>query len=423
MTSTAASRLAWGLFVFVALLFTAGIWLEVINVPPPDQLSWDGGTVSDFVFLAVIFSFPVVGALIASKHPDNVIGWIMIGIGFVQGVSEVLDGYALYGLYTAPGSLPGPEYALALTNGAWALLVVPIVTFLLLFFPDGRLPSPRWRKVAYLSAFAMIGTFLAITFTPGRTFVDLGYPRIRNPLGIEGLAGISDALHSVIILIPLSVALSAAAVVTRYRRSRGQLRLQMKWLATAGGVVAATYGTVMVATLLTEVAGPSVPAWVSRGQDLVPLSFGMIPLAMGAAILRHRLYDIDVIINRALVYGGLTTALTAIYLLGVTLFQRLFQPLAGDSSLSIAGSTLAVAALFGPARRAIQRFIDRRFYRQRYDAAQTLQSFSAHLKDEIDLSNLSSAMCGVVSEAMQPAHVSLWLREAPQPQPQPQPQP
>ncbi|MDP9067336.1 MAG: hypothetical protein M3N53_03170 [Actinomycetota bacterium] len=417
MKEKSTSTWAWIALVLVAALYLAGIVLELVNDPPPDPpAGWEGerGALSEYLFIAMSFSFPAVGAVIASRQPGNTIGWIMLGIGAAAGFSEISEGYARYGLTTQPGALPGAEVALALTAGSWALVIAPIGTFLILLFPDGRLPSRRWRPVAVAAGLGIALTYGLITLAP-LTFPDLGYPQLENPLGVEALRPHLDLFLSVIVLIPLSIIGSAAGLISRFRRSRGQERLQMKWLAAAGAIVALVYGITMAVSLTTNFRDPAdTPEWMLRLQELSLIAFALIPVAIGVAVLRHKLYDIDIIINRTIVYAILTAALTGFYLVGVAVLQGVFRPVTGESQLAVAVSTLAVAALFRPVRSVIQTFIDRRFYRQRYDAALTLETFSHRLRDEVDIRTITPTLVGVVSEALQPTHVSLWVRETSQ---------
>ena len=409
MTDRALSRLAWlTLAATLASFAVAGV-LEWINDPLPGSDWGDSGT--DYIFPLVILTFPLVGSVIASRRPRNAIGWIMLGIGLFTGLTGVSDGYIRYGLITEPGSLPNVDIALALSAGSWVFIIAPIMTFLILLFPDGRLPSPRWRPVAYLAGMAMVLPYLLITIMPGN-FQDVGYPAVENPLGIEALRAARDVLLSVLILLPVAIIGCAAGLVQRFRRSRGQERLQLKWLATAASLVAAIYAAAMAASLTVEEFSDDVPRWILWLQESTILSFTLIPIAIGVAILRHRLYNIDRLINRALVYAGLTGILTIAYLFLVAVLQNVLQPIAGSSDLTVAMSTLAVAAMFRPVRSRVQGFIDRRFYRKKYDAARTLETFASTMRNEVDLQSLSPALVGIVHETMQPSHASLWLRPA-----------
>jgi hypothetical protein len=392
LSAKAASRLAWIVFGVAAALFLANL-AYLVSL----------GKLWSDPFPMTMFSFAVVGVLIAARHPRNSIGWIMLGVGLVWGLGIAAD------LATRPGASAEPPLVLALTAGSWVPGIAPIGSFLILLFPDGHLPSPRWRPWAWLCGIAIFGSYLMITIAPGN-FADEGHPGVSNPLGIEALRPIIGVVFLFIVLIPISFLGCALSLVQRLRRSQGQERLQLKWLAAAGTAVAFLYLVTIAVSLPYELTTADMPAWLGVLQNLGIYSFLLIPVAVGVAILRHRLYDIDVIINRALVYGVLSAILTAAYLIGATLLQELFRPVTGDSSLAVATSTLAAAALFRPARARVQTFIDRRFYRTKYDAAQTVERFSSRLRNEVDLDALTAELVAVVGDTMQPAHVSLWLR-------------
>jgi hypothetical protein len=304
--------------------------------------------------------------------------------------------------------------ALALNEPTWVPPVVLMGTFVILLFPDGHLPSPRWRKVAWLSAITLVVVFVVILIAPG-TLAESGYPQVENPFGMRGLRSLFRALTFSLALIPVCFVACAVSLVQRFRRARGHERLQLKWLATAGAMVAGAFVVMMGLGLPFIVLDREPPDWVQVVQQFVPPLFALIPIAIGVAILRHRLYDIDLIINRTLVYGLLTAALTIAYLLLVTLLQNVLRPFTGQSELAVAGSTLAVAAMFRPLRLRIQAFIDRRFYRTKYDAVHTLESFSARLRNEIDIDALSKELVALVANVMEPRQVSLWLRESSSP--------
>jgi hypothetical protein len=363
------------------------------------------------LLLVAMLSFPIVGALVVSREPRNAVGWILLGVGLAWSLPSLLGIYAEYGL-SHPGTLPRPDIAVAVNEPTWVPSVGLMGTFLILLFPDGHLPSPRWRKLAWLSAAAMTLSFLAILLGPGHFGAESGHPEMRNPLGIEALRPYMGFAFAFIALIPLCIFGSAAGLISRFRRSQGHERLQLKWLAAAGGVVATAYLAVMASVLPQLLAGREPTIWIDVIGNIVISLFVLIPVAIGVAILRHRLYDIDLIINRALVYGLLTAGLTIAYLVMVTLFQNVLRPVTGQSELAVAGSTLAVAALFRPSRLRTQAFIDRRFYRTKYDAEHTLEIFSAKLRDEIDLDALSGELVALVTEVMEPRQVSLWLKES-----------
>jgi hypothetical protein len=235
------------------------------------------------------------------------------------------------------------------------------------------------------------------------------WPDVANPLGIEALRPLSGSLDVSVGLLPLCMVGSALSLIGRFRRSRDRERLQLKWLAAGAGLTATLYLVLMASGGAEHFGLWTPPAWVNNFDDVIIYSFALIPVSVGVAVLKYRLYDIDVIINRTLVYGGLTALLATTYLGTVLLLQGVI-PTAGDSDLTIAGSTLAVAALFRPLRARVQDFIDRRFYRRKVDAQHTLESFSSRLRDDVDLDNLSRDLLGVVRDTMQPEHASLWLR-------------
>jgi hypothetical protein len=274
-----------------------------------------------------------------------------------------------------------------------------LVVYLDLLFPNGRLPSPRWRWFARFTAIALFPAAVLAALSPGRILSST----LRNPLGIEGLPNASKAVEAFMYAL---VVVGASSMLMRLRYAERVERQQIKWFA---------YATVVVISgvILKNVVYPAVSVTWVWWVGLILTAVGVVssPVAMGLAILRYRLYEIDLIINRTLVYGALTTTLAAVYLGGVVLLQYLFRTLTGgESQLAIVASTLLIAALFVPLRRRIQSFIDRRFYRRKYDAAKTLEAFTSKLRDETDLDALSDDLVGVVRETMQPAHVSLWLR-------------
>jgi hypothetical protein len=294
----------------------------------------------------------------------------------------------------------------------WAPALGLLGTYLILLFPDGKLPSRRWQPLAWLSGAVIILVSAGFALSPGT--MD-SFPGIRNPFGLEGYPWIAEATLVVMLLLPVCMLASALGLVSRFVRSGGEERDQIKWLAFAASILGlgvASFG--IVGIFLPDVLGGANrlnPLWENLLEDAVTLSFAGVPLAVGIAILRYRLYEIDIIINRALVYGSLTVTLIALYLGGIVVLQRVFVALTGErSTLAVVASTLAIAALFTPLRRRIQAFIDRSFYRRKYDARKTLEAFSVKLRDATDLDALSDELAGVVRETMQPAHVSLWLR-------------
>jgi len=284
--------------------------------------------------------------------------------------------------------------------------------FLVLLFPDGTLPSPRWRPVAWIAGLTLVAVPVLIALS-SQKLENSALPALDNPLAWKRGTHFLEALTFVTLpLIPLSFLAAASSLVLRFRRSSGVERLQLKWLATAGAVVALLYLLAMAASLATLVPPfqSGAKAWVSATQTAAIVSFMLLPTAIAVAILRHRLYDIDVVINRTLVYGALTLTLAASYAGSVLLLQGLLSPITQQSDLAVAASTLLVAALFQPARRRIQSAVDRRFYRSRYDAARTLDAFATRLRSELDLDAIGSDLRSTAVNAVHPEHVSLWIR-------------
>jgi hypothetical protein len=323
-------------------------------------------------------------------------------------LSDMLD-YSVYGL-ARPGSVPFPVGFAALNNWLWVPAVGLLGIYVLLLFPDGRLPSRRWRPLAWLSGVVLVLLSLAVLLGPG-PLESLG--GVRNPFGLEGQRWIVGA-YVALPLLPLCMLASAASLVLRYRSSRGEEREQIKWIAFAASVVGVVYLVAMVASLIHPSESWTTAGsvwWLNLLTYAALVSFTAVPIAVGFAVLKYRLYNIDLIINRTLVYGSLTAILVALYFGGIVVLQRVFVIVTGEkSTLAVVASTLVIAALFNPLRWRIQSFIDRRFYRRKYDAAETLEAFSTKLRDETDLDALCDDLTSVVGETMQPAHVSLWLR-------------
>jgi hypothetical protein len=373
--------------------------------------SWDadlttGGLLASGLFLV----FPLVGALIASRRPENPIGWLCLADGLLWMSTNMLDYYSVYGM-AKPGSLPFALGAAAINNWLWVPSVGLLATYVFLLFPNGRLTSRRWRPLAWLSGVVIVATSVGVMLSPG----SLDMPRgIRNPFGLEAAPWVTTVAYLILPLLPLCMLASALSLVMRYRRSKGEERQQIKWIAFAASLVALVYLIAMVASFVhPSEAWTTVGSvwWLNLLTIAALLSFVTIPIAVGFAVLKYRLYDIDLIINRTLVYGLLTATLVALYFGVIVVLQRVFVALTGQkSTLAVVASTLLIATLFTPLKRLIQGFIDRRFYRRKYDARKTLESFSARLRDETDLDAVSDDLVRVVTETMQPAHVSIWLR-------------
>jgi hypothetical protein len=264
--------------------------------------------------------------------------------------------------------------------------------------------------VAWLSGAVIILVSAGFALSPGPME---GLLEIRNPFGLEKYPWVADATLDVVLLLPLCILVSAVSLVLRFLRSGGEEREQIKWLAFAASILGfGFFSYVIPANILPDDAGGVDRLWVNLLEDAVTLSFAGVPVAVGIAILRYRLFDIDIIIRRTLVYSVLTLMLGLVYIGCILLSRTLIAPLTGGSELAIVASTLAIAALFNPLRRHIQKVIDKRFYRRKYDAAKVLAAFGTTVRDETDLDALTNQMLRVVDETMQPEHVSLWLRES-----------
>ena len=403
--------LAWSLASLTLAIFVASIplWFLARGADLPSSWAADlgfGSMVGGVLFLA----FPLVGVLIASRRPKNAVGWLCLAIGLLWTLGGMADYYGYYGAAT-PGSVPFPIVAAGISNWMWVPAVGLLGTYVLLLFPDGRLPSRRWRPLAWLSGTVILLLSVGVLLAPGRLDNLAGK---RNPFGIEGADWLTTGAYAILPLLPLCMLASALSLVLRFRRSGGEERQQIKWIAFAASVVVVVYAIAMIASLVFPAeAWTTVGSvwWLNLLTYAVLSSFTLIPIAVGIAVLKYRLYEIDIIINRALVYASLTATLLALYIGGVVLLQRLFVLLTGQqSTLAVVASTLLIAALFNPLRRRIQSFIDRRFYRRKYDARKTLEAFSSRLREATDLEALNEDLVGVVTETMQPAHVSLWLR-------------
>jgi hypothetical protein len=396
------------------MLVAAGVLDALARSAQSSGNSTNLGSISDTVSWVLFLAFPIVGALIASRRPRNPIGWICLADGLLWMILAVSDRYGVYGV-SEPGSVPFPVAIGTLSNQwLWVPTVGLLGIFLVLLFPDGKLPSRRWRPLAWFSG-VMIA-LLSITggLAPGPLENQGG---VRNPFGIEALPWLDVAVLVILPLLPLCIFASAVSMVLRFRRSRGEMRQQIKWVAFViafSGLLYLSFMIMQSVFLLRGVNRPAeFPLWAEALFTVVALGFAGVPVAIGFAVLKYRLYDIDVVINRTLVYGSLTATLIALYFGSVATTQAILRALTGQTEqpqLAVVVSTLVIAALFNPLRRRIQSFIDRRFYRRKYDARKTLEAFSARLREETDLETLNNELAGVIRETMQPARVSLWLR-------------
>jgi hypothetical protein len=399
MSARAATWLVWSVCATTLMLFGLSLLLVFLgwSTPlPKGWVSWQGQIITIVGFIGA----PVLGGLVASRRPENLYGWLWLGLGLSAALLQLAGSYGAYALVVEPGSLPAPRTVSQVLGIAWGIGII-LLPFLLLLFPTGRLPSRRWRPVVW--AVLVAGAVLLIIglFLPGESI-----GAFENPLGVGGAVG--EALlfisGAVVFTIFGAIILAALSLVLRYRRAGGIERQQIKWFAYAAVLFGGSF-------IFGGFLGWDLPGiWDALFETV---TFVGLYVAVGIAILRYRLYDIDVIINRTLVYGTLTALLATVYLGGVATTQAVFRTLTGQEEqpqLAIVVSTLVIAALFNPLRRRIQSFIDRRFYRRKYDARKTLEAFSTKLRDETDLEALNNELVSVVRETMQPAHVSVWLR-------------
>src|SRR5215212_2288098 len=381
ISSRAAILLSWSLGIFCAMLLALTLLLFALNLLHPDVEVY-GLWVQDTVVAA---TFPALGLLIASRRPSHPIGWLFCAAGLLGGLDHFCGEYAIYALLAQSGSLPAGQAA------AWGStwLYVPsgaLLVYVTLLFPDGRLPSRRWRPVAWLVGIAAVvgATVAALLPVPICNVCS-----IENPLGIEGLESVSDLVDPLIEAFWYGVLglVAVASLFVRFRHAGGVERQQIKWLAYAASLV------VLGTSLAYGLYGATGARWTWQA-GIILLAIGLVgtPIAVGIAISRYRLYEIDTLINRTLVYGALTAALALLYLGGVATTQEIFRAVTSQAQqpqLAIVVSTLVIAALFNPLRRRIQSFIDRRFYRRKYDTKNTLDTFAASLRDETDLDTLS----------------------------------
>jgi hypothetical protein len=391
LTPRAAAWTAWSLWAVVVVLTVSAMILVVVtrSVPHAPSDQWQ------LVWLRMLqdLAFTVVGLIIASRRPANPLGWLLLAFGLSLSANESLRAYAEYTLFYRPGSLPAGLFIAWVATWIWAF-IFPILPFVFLLFPDGRLPSRRWRPFAWVAGLVNGLFALMVPFRAGGLEY---FPAIPNPVGIPAL---TEAVFQQWAFVTFIVILLATiSLPVRFRRARGDERQQLKWVAYAAVFLG------VVGVVSPRWAPPLVSVFVET------LAFTGLAAAIAVAILKYRLYDIDRIISRTVVYGLLTALLVAVYAGSVLILGQLFGGVTRDPpGWAVAGATLAVAALFQPARRRIQAVVDRRFNRRKYDAARTVEAFSVRLRDQVDLDALSAELLAVVDNTVQPTRSSLWLR-------------
>jgi hypothetical protein len=385
---------AWALWALAVLGLATVPWFDqLLRQARRPELTQLGASTIPYLLAVVIAA--TVGALLASRRPAHPVGWLLLTLGLSVAASGVADGYARYGLVARPGALPAARWV-AVYSPATLFMGLACVGFVLLLTPTGSPPSPRWRWWARVAAAAPAGFLVALTIGPG--LVIPPYESAVDPVTVPALAGaVRITIATAFVLTVGALAVGAWSLVVRFRHARGVERQQLRWIAFAAA--------------LTGVAAAVVLAGMALGTAVVPLlaigvCLAILPLATGAARLRYRLYDLDRIVSRTLAYGLLTVLLGVGY---AAIVLGLGQLLGRRSSLAVAVATLAVAGAFQPARRRVQRVVDQRFDRRRYDATRTIQGFSARLRQQTDLDTLSAELLGVVEQTMQPTRVSLWL--------------
>lgn len=395
MTRRWTAWLAWSLW---------GSWVVLLVA----LLVIAADTSRPLIAVAATFAMVTVGALVASRQPSNPIGWIFcaLGLGFIVG--GVSSEYAVRALVNAPGSLPlGVEIAWL---SSWVQFpTTMLVILLLLLFPSGHPPSPRWSGVVWLTwaVIAVSALSYALRSGPLQVGPTGSVLPVDNPYALESIGPLIDAIRELV--SAASIALAGAAIlsmVLRFRRARGEERQQLKWFAYASASIPVVIvSNVALRALPEDLRAPLQTAVFSAAMAL-------FPVVVGVAILRYRLYDIDLLINRTLVYAAVTAVLAATYFGAVILIQTALRPFTAGSELAVAASTLLVVALFQPLRSRIQALVDRRFYRSRYDAARTLDAFSARLRNEVELDAVRADLLGAVGDTVRPVHASVWLRGA-----------
>jgi hypothetical protein len=433
MSHRTAAWVAWSLCAVCVALIGLALLLDFLTgeVVPAGEPGERPGLGFAVVTGVLSLAFPMVGALIASRLPNNPIGWIFCGMGVLYTAGRFTGAYADYAL-VENFAFPGGEYVAWFSSCLW-FATLTLGVFLILLFPDGQLPSRWWRLVAWAALFGVSLAVLGFGFMPD--YLIVSHPYVQNPFGVIGVIGGGLTTYEVfgasrflgMVLLLTSSLAALFSLILRLHHTRGIERQQIKWFLFAAVPLTVFLGLIELDLLILNLSydfylrfdflfnnGTSIfPSWeaFSGVQFVAVFALLSTPVFTYIAILKYRLYDIDVVINRTLVYGSLSAILVALYFGGIVVLQRLFVLLTGQqSTLAVVASTLLIAALFTPLRRRIQSFIDRRFYRKKYDARKTLEIFWARLREETDLDAVSDDLVGVVRETMQPAHVSLWLR-------------
>lgn len=388
------------LALFSLFLIVSVIWMSLATANGESLLE-------NMMFSTLYGSFGVLGLLIASRRPENTLGWLFLAIGIGANAGNLGNAYAEFALATRPGSLPAGALMAVLGETLWPTAITSIL-LLLVLFPSGR-PASRFQRWLLRGAIVGIAGIAFGFLFAGRIAVTDGVT-VENPLAVPALESVFSALRWLGAIIPIVAFLAIGGLIAQTRRSHGVERQQLKWFGYSA------LAMIMINFVLTNIFRALFPgATVDENAGNIGFVVGLslLPIGTGVAILKYRLYDLERIVNRTLVYAGLTAVLGAAYLALVVLLQAVLEPVTRESDLAVAGSTLAVAAMFRPIRSRLQAFIDHRFYRRKYDAQLTLETFASRLRDQVELEALSHDLVATVQGAMQPAHASLWLRAAP----------
>jgi hypothetical protein len=391
--------LAWALWALAMLGLAVVPWMDrlIIRAGRPDLAAFVPGNIVGPVL--AMLSAATVGALLASRRPRHPVGWLLLGCALSLTASGVIASYVTYGLVARPGALPAAATVARYYIPATGPAALALLSLVLLLTPTGSLPSPRWRWWAVITAATPVALVLVVAVAPGRLDPQL---LVTSPFSDRALGGVLLVATRVALAVTtLIVAVAAGSLLVRFRRAHGVERQQLRWVALGAALMVLAVPVLLVAVALES---PILADWTSAIWVMV------LPVAVGAAVLRYRLYDLDRIISRTLAYGLLTLLLGGGYALVVLGLGLLLER---DSPLVVAAATLAVAAVFQPARRRVQAVVDRRFNRRRHDATRIIEAFGARLRNEVDLDALHTELLAVVDQTMQPTQVSLWLRPPP----------
>ncbi len=395
--------LAWGTFGLALGTWVATL-VGYVMLRPDTSGDWGGASIlANLPFIVMVLAFDVIGVVITTRRPGNAIGWLVLLIGLSWSAGDLLSAFGQYGF---DHGWSGTDVLIAVSQPTWLPPIGLTGTFLILLFPDGHLPSPRWRWFAWTIAVGMTLVGLALLLAPG-TFADSGYPTVSNPLGIEAMRPFQGVLLAGLLIIPIGMLGSMVALVQRYRRSAGAERQQMKWLAYAAALAAFTYAGAMVGSILKGSAPD--PGWLVVWQNLSLATLALIPVAIGIAVLKYRLYDIDVVINKTIVFGALAAFIGAVYVTVVVLLGAAIGATTTNPALSIA-ATAIVALLFEPVRVRVQRVANRFVYGERASPYEVLSRFSDRIAGTYATEDVLPRTARVIAEGTGAERVGVWLR-------------